>query len=601
MRYRKFIIKGYRGISDATEINLTRDSLIPIIGKNESGKTTCLEAINAFDYYNDSDNDGKHLSNVENLYSTTETPIIVAAEIEVGADDVNFESFFAENISTIEKEFKAKYPQAEFNLADVDDSEQFTHMPSLRARNALVWATIDGKFQIERDLRTKKYALSPLQGIPLDESIHQAIAEEYLKNLPYILYFDDFRDRMPEKLFITADNKLETYSGWIRYIDELFQQTKAEYNVYKLPETPDSRRRSIISEVQKKLNKVLAEEWGKYQFERKESIEIRLDYLDATTTAPPSLRFKIVEHVLIDEKFEERYFDISDRSKGFYWYFNFMVKLFFNPKKRENDDVDTIYLLDEPGSYLHTYALNKLAEQLKVLSEKNKVIYCTHFHNLLNPDFVPINSIRVAEKVSQGKILLKRLEDAPLIRHDKNSPYQPILDALEVKPPIFEYDYNNVVLLEGIYDYYSFRMFCSDFFAYFPCVAASSIIKQIPYMIFLGKKYLAVWDDDNEGRARLREATEYFGEVESQRFLTLPPVNGSPNTRLEEYYDASELDKFRKDHLNDPALSFYKLILKLFYAPEREVLINSHFPSTKKNFREVENMMKEKLGAHLNV
>jgi predicted ATP-dependent endonuclease of OLD family len=115
MRYRKFIIKGYRGISDTTEINVARESLIPIIGKNESGKTTCLEAINAFDFSNDGDNKGKHLSNIENLYSTTPTPIIVAAEVELSSQ-FNLIDEFKSTFDGIKKEFLAVHPKGEFDI-----------------------------------------------------------------------------------------------------------------------------------------------------------------------------------------------------------------------------------------------------------------------------------------------------------------------------------------------------------------------------------------------------------------------------------------------------------------------------------------------------
>ena len=65
-----------------------------------------------------------------------------------------------------------------------------------------------------------------------------------------------------------------------------------------------------------------------------------------------------------DAKGDDHYFFVMDRSKGFYWFFNFVMKLEFNPKVVENSDVDAIYLLDEPGSYLHATAQSKLAAKV---------------------------------------------------------------------------------------------------------------------------------------------------------------------------------------------------------------------------------------------
>jgi hypothetical protein len=377
----------------------------------------------------------------------------------------------------------------------------------------------------------------------------------------------------------------------------LFKRTKHGYSVFALNERSDSARHSIVTEVQKHLNKVLAEEWSKYQFERSESVQIRMEYHDAEL---PYLKFKIVEKVFVDGNLEDRFFNIADRSKGFYWYFNFMIKLHFNPTKRDASDKDTIYLLDEPGSYLHSFALDKLAEQLRRLSNSNKVIYCTHFHQLLNPEFIPINNIRVAEKIDQGKIILKRVDyERNLIRPGRNSAYQPILDALEVKPPLLDFGYDNVILVEGIYDFYSFKMFIDSDFSFFPCASASTIINQIPYMIFLGKRYLALWDNDNEGRGRLEAAREKFGEIEAEKFLILSAINGVDNTRLEEYYDKEELEAFNSNRLQLSTVSYYKTILALFYASDKQELIAKYFPRTKANFELMQAVLKEKLAKQI--
>ena len=49
MKYLKFEIEGFRGISNKITIDLKNNSLIPLIGINECGKTTILQAIFCFD------------------------------------------------------------------------------------------------------------------------------------------------------------------------------------------------------------------------------------------------------------------------------------------------------------------------------------------------------------------------------------------------------------------------------------------------------------------------------------------------------------------------------------------------------------------------
>jgi len=598
MKYRKFIINGYKGISDITEINISKESLIPIIGKNESGKTTCLEAILAFDYTNDDEFGGKHLTNVVNLYSTEEPPVIVSAEIELG-EDFQFLTTFKREIEAFKDEFFNEYPDYEFEIThlnfELDEDEEndyrFTNWEYIKALQIFEKQLKNNHLIISRDLISKTYFI-PIFEKHLTQEVNHEIGKKLVKSLPYTLYFDDFRDRLAEKIFITSDQQDNNYTSWIEYINEIFKKTKNAYSIYDLLNKSDGIRRSIIKEVQNELNKTLIEEWSNYQFDKREDIMVQIDY--QANAGVPYLQLKVVEKVLIDNVEQERFFDISDRSKGFYWYLNFMIKLHYNPNKRDLNDKDTIYLLDEPGSYLHTYALTQLAKQLQHLSINNNVIYCTHSHNLLNPDYIPINSIRLAEKNKKGKIVLKHLDHKGIIRPKKNSAYQSVFDALEVKPPLMEFELDNIILVEGIYDYYSFNMFGNNNLNYFPCVSASSIINQIPYMIFLRKKYLAVWDNDNEGRDRLKKATEHFGEVEAKRFITLKSRNGIKNTRLEEYFDSGELLTYTgmTDLTKD---GFCKFVLNLYYDKKRDEILKKNFPITIANFQTLEKIFIDQL------
>jgi len=66
MKYTKFIIKNYKAIDELT-VNLSKN-VIPLIGLNESGKTSILQAILAFDKDKDNLLDGLHV-NTKNKYN----------------------------------------------------------------------------------------------------------------------------------------------------------------------------------------------------------------------------------------------------------------------------------------------------------------------------------------------------------------------------------------------------------------------------------------------------------------------------------------------------------------------------------------------------
>ena len=70
MKYTKFTLKDYKAIAGELEIDIKK-SLLPIICINESGKTSILWGIFAFDEANDALNEGRHMKNVGNLYKTS--------------------------------------------------------------------------------------------------------------------------------------------------------------------------------------------------------------------------------------------------------------------------------------------------------------------------------------------------------------------------------------------------------------------------------------------------------------------------------------------------------------------------------------------------
>src|SRR4051812_13723929 len=88
MRYKQFSISHYRGIIGPLIIDVDKNSLVPIIGVNECGKTTILQAIFAFDPANDQMNGGRHLRDTENLYKTARQTPVISALVELTHNDL---------------------------------------------------------------------------------------------------------------------------------------------------------------------------------------------------------------------------------------------------------------------------------------------------------------------------------------------------------------------------------------------------------------------------------------------------------------------------------------------------------------------------------
>jgi hypothetical protein len=165
----------------------------------------------------------------------------------------------------------------------------------------------------------------------------------------------------------------------------------------------------------RKLNTTIVEQWKEIRLEKDGvnfKIEVEFDRSKNT------LEFKLIEKV---NDQDDRYFDIRQRSKGFYWFFNFVMRTEFNPKGSFGNEKGAIFLFDEPGAYLHVSMQNSLCKKLKLLSEKNVVVYCTHSPELIDYETIDKTWVCYRDMSNKGNILLKMAEDFyQLKKLDKN-------------------------------------------------------------------------------------------------------------------------------------------------------------------------------------
>jgi hypothetical protein len=313
----------------------------------------------------------------------------------------------------------------------------------------------------------------------------------------------------------------------------------------------------------------------------------------ATSAPPPTaqlvknyIKLEVVES---DRQGNRRFFFISDRSKGFYWFFNFVMKLEFNPKVTD-DQQHSIYLLDEPGSYLHAHAQRKLCEKLRQIACTNHVIYCTHSHYLLDPEVIPINSVMVADKDESSNIGLTRMID---YREKTKTPWsalQPVLDALQIKPYALDLIHaQTTVITEGIYDYYCLELFRGERpISVLPCLGAPSVKSYIPLMIAWQVEFRALWDNDAEGRKQYGHAQALFGEVIAERSLRLLPCD-TPNCSwiIQNMFDGGDLVLVRQELGLAQDTSFERTMLALFYSSAKQSIVERMSQVTHTRFNEL--------------
>jgi hypothetical protein len=566
MRYQKFIIRNYRAITGPLEVDVERHGLMPIIGVNESGKTTILNALFAFDHTSDALNDGRHLRDTSNIFRTDPPNPTVTAELRCGREEL---------IEALD--------ELESVAEDAADEEDILERKRVARFYKKRLRTLPETIAITRDLATDTYSIqTPPFGQHRSDDL---VAREIIRHTPYILYFDDFRDSVEEMIEIVQTQR-DSPEGWLAIFEQLFNQTDKSFSVFNLRQMEARRRKGLLARVKGRLNRTLTQEWQNFRLDDANALEISLEYDPGVSSAAKEyLKLEIVEK---DLQGNQHYFYLRDRSKGFFWFFNFVMKLEFNPKVLRDDDEGTIYLLDEPGSYLHASAQSKLCKKLRQLSQKNRVVYCTHSHYLLDPAVIPLSKIRVADREPNGNIKL-----VPIHEHEGNilerrSAFQPVIDALEIKPFLLDLTNELIIIVEGIYDYYCLEMFkLGRNVGVLPSVGANSIPHYVSLMIAWRVAFKALWDNDEEGRAEKTAAEEIFGvEIAQDRFFLLPPGKGKK--RIMQDLLAGEDLRMIRMRLGIPSnSSFQKTITSLYYDSTRTEILNDVSQKTKENFEEL--------------
>lgn len=488
MKITEYRIRNYKAITDISlKLNY---SIIPIIGVNEAGKTSILQAILAFDKNRDRMNSGNHLE-YQNKYSTKDTKNCkISAKITLDKKEAK------ELIDILKSRFNNEHSG---DISKIKDDATFILTRDLSASDA--------------DYRLEDSGLS--------EKIAKEIKKFIQKRLPFILYFDDFTDRVPDIISFREDYKNSgrlVYSKnkeWQEIIIEIFKRAEVEGIEQENPlmeffSMEDKDRKSdILSDIEGILNKEIIDEWkrikksGHKNFaDDSENLSLQLSCEDQTFT------FKVKDTSNQDKK---RTFNVSERSKGFQWFFNYMIKLKFNPRYKNNKE-NSIFLLDEPGSYLHSSAQSELLQELKNVSKKNTIIYCTHSQFLLNPKTIKLGSIRIAEK---ERAVINLYNYGNYKSKDDKGALSAVYQALDLN---FSRDFiGKIVITEGVTDYYFFNLlksFTNLFdkkFTIIPGAGSGNSSQLISLSLSFSENFVLLFDND-KGKEAFKNYKNQFGE-----------------------------------------------------------------------------------------
>ncbi len=411
----------YKSIEDSTPVALAADVTV-LVGKNESGKTAFLEALHKamplgaakYDYV--ADYPRKDLVRYRPLHKSKnyQKTVQLTFRIEKAlADKINNELFGGieiiaagstftrdttiANTSTIgfHVDQKAAVAALQKPLADLEHKDEVFN-GAAQLEDALT--NIEG-LSLPADSRLATFAAhwrgcaSKASGWGL---VDGHVWQTYLSPaLPKFLYFDDYK-LLEGKINLPALQQREAAE----------QLTDADETAFGLLQLAGTTLQELMSDEGYETAKAKLEAIGLnitqkvFEFwKQNQDLDVEFDLKsDAKDVAPYNSGVNL--YIRIKNRRHGVTVPFDQRSKGFIWFFSFLV-WFDAVQSRAATKDELVLLLDEPGLNLHALAQADFLAYIRELSQQHQIIYTTHSPFMV--DSARLDDVRVVEdRVKEG-------------------------------------------------------------------------------------------------------------------------------------------------------------------------------------------------------
>lgn len=522
LSFQKFRIKNFKGIDDI-EISLVRNSLVLLLGLNESGKTTILRAIEAFSFLNDpsSDFNPKFFQKIRKKSAVgSEQSAIITATIKIEEPLPNIKG--------------NKLGENELDKADIENINGFIH-----EINSKKEVQISRVFPFKNG-SPKRYFYKIESNHPFaDSKFSKSLAAEIVAICPFILYFEDFKDRIPEKIYVNK-KRVDSYDPvWYDIIDGLFYNTDPNFNIEKVKKLHNPNNpmiddaETVETRVNKTLNDTFTKKWK--DLSGVKTIEKTVLKYNHHRSAPYfTLKIKDKDGTT---------YSVDERSKGALWYLSFLMKTEFRSKKMRRNSGKPVFLIDEPASNLHSTAQENMINDFRKLASDTSIIYTTHSQYLISTE--NIRNTYIIEKLD-GVVEAEKWGNYLNKENAQSSYYQPLANLLNIIPNSLSIPWKKSILTEGPSDRHVL-IFMNRFlsnqlneYAIYPGTSAKSLDNLISLNIGWNADFRILLDSDNEGKEAGEEYEETFN-LENE-IIYLP----SSSNKIEKCFTKDEKEKIRK-------------------------------------------------------
>ncbi|MCF6287975.1 MAG: AAA family ATPase [Proteobacteria bacterium] len=451
------IIK-YKSFEESQTFKIEEDVTI-FVGMNESGKTSALEVIAKANYFQE---DESFKFNVTHDYPRRQkkkmdksgvTPEAIVCTYEIGSDlsELIEKDLGKDTLESRVFEVTTKYDNEDsWSVVKINKKKFIENITknlgiSSKALNEKLVNT-QNKEDLEKlksEYSDEKYTTGLVSFDKYFENkwnwendpIREYVSRIYLDpNKPKFLYYDEYFT-LPSRISIEKLNNDELDDNELKTAKALFEL--ADINTVEILESNDFE--DFIAELEA-TEATISDELFKYWSSNNNlQITFQIDKKEETNAQGNA---QIVEHILdIRVKSKGVSLPLKNRSKGFNWFFSFLV---WFKRIQEDKNSNYILLLDEPGLNLHASAQADLLRFIEDLAKDYQIIYSTHSPFMISSD--NLNRVRTVLETENGSVISDSIQEK-----DPNTMF-PLQAALgyDIAQNLFVSERN--LLVEGVSD-----------------------------------------------------------------------------------------------------------------------------------------------------
>ena len=423
------VIHNYKCIENDQSFDVEPDVTV-LVGMNESGKTTALEAIAKCHYFDEGDPEFKFEALKDypraryNKYKRGDEPedavtlryeisegLKSQIEIEMGISlegtDFTCSTYYDGKTliginSLFSKSWASKVKEALNKMAAEGIPEE--RLLSIKARSQL--DSVLSEYDLGEDDKTIFESLRemlPVSGeSKWEDPVKYAIWKDFLEpNLPVFIYYDEYY-QLPGRVDLSKIKNASLSDPSLKTAKALIDLSGADLDILSAADDFEEFK-SELEATSIDISDTLFEYWGSNQ-----NLEIEFDV--DKVESDDGRNHRIVKRVLdirVKNKWNRVSLPLDKRSKGFNWFFSFLV---WFKAMQEDRNRQYILLLDEPGLNLHALAQGDLLRFIDDLSEDHQIIYTTHSPFMVDSEH--LEKIRtVVEVERQGSRISDSLQE----------------------------------------------------------------------------------------------------------------------------------------------------------------------------------------------